>query len=155
MMKQAHQLFDSSAACPTLLPPKDARHGAKASSSPPQRCPKSRDLCHTAPELFAELVNHYGALLDEAVEQRVHPGESLSAELDDLSARLKRFQAGARDIIELHARTLDGKLASASSLMRGAYVEEGRLVLLELMGRLLSAYRTAYLQATQSSGTTS
>lgn len=152
MMKQTDKLFGASADCAALFPPREARNGAKPSSSPPQRGSLNKSLRNTAPELFADLARHYGALLDLAVDQRIHENKSFSTELADLSARLVRLQAGARDIIELHARVLEDKLASLSPLLKGVYVEEGRLVVLELMGRLLSAYRTAFLQATQSSG---
>jgi hypothetical protein len=153
MMKQTNNLFGASAECPAFFPPRDVRNGAKASSNPPQRVSSNKSLRRATPELFAELVCRYGTLLDEAVDQRVHQGEPLSGELGDLSAQLGRLRAGARDIIELHAHALDDKLASMPPLQKGLYVEEGRLVLLELMGRLLSAYRTAFLQATQLSGT--
>jgi hypothetical protein len=106
-----------------------------------------------APELFAELVRHHGNLLDQAVAQRAHhDGPPLSAELRDLSTRLGRLQAGARDVIELHARALDDKLASAAPPLTAAYREEGRFLVLELMGHLLSYYRTAFHQTTQPAG---
>lgn len=106
----------------------------------------------TAPELFTELALHYGTLLDKAVDQRTHQGEPLSAELGHLSARLGRFRAGARDVVELHARALDDKLASVPQRLVRMYMEEGRFLVLELMGRLLCDYRAAFLQATQPSG---
>jgi hypothetical protein len=151
MMKQTDNLFGTSAECPALFPPREARNGTRALSCPPQRCSPSGFLRNTAPDLFADLVRRYEAVLDEAVDQRIHENKSFSAALADLSARLGQLQAGARDIIELHARALDAKLASVPPLLRGVYVEEGRLVVLELMGRVLSAYRTAFLQATQAS----
>lgn len=151
-MKQADHLFGSSPASLAFLPSKDVRNAARASSSAPQRNPSSGSLRNTAPEFFAELVCHYGALLDQAVDQRIHENKTFSTALADLSTRLQRLQAGARDIIELHARVLEDKLASLPPLLRSAYVEEGRLVVLELMGRLLSAYRTAFLQTTQAAG---
>jgi hypothetical protein len=152
MMKQTDNLFGTSAECPALFPLREARNGAKASSSPPPRNSLNKSLRNTAPELFADLVRHYGALLDQAVDQRIHENKSFSTDLADLSIRLGQLQAAARDIIELHARALDDKLASVPPLLRGVYMEEGRLVVLELMGRLLSAYRTAFLQSRQSSG---
>jgi hypothetical protein len=72
--------------------------------------------------------------------------------LEKLNKRLGRLRAGACDLIELHARVLDEKLASAPSRLTRAYGEEGRFLLLELMGRLLSTYRSAFLQAMQPSG---
>jgi hypothetical protein len=152
MMKEADNLFGSSSTCTTFSPPKGARDDARASPSSTRRCCADRSLRKTSPELFAELVRQYVALLDEAVDQRIHQGESLSAELGDLSARLIQLRASARDIIELHARALDDKLTTVPQRLARVYVDEGRFVVLELMGRLLSDYRTAFLQATQQSG---
>jgi len=152
MMKEADNLFGSSSTCPALYPPKGARDDAKALPSPTRCSCADRSLRKTAPEFFAELVRHYVALLDEAVDQRIHQGEPLSAELGDLSARLIQLRASARDVIELHARALDDKLTTAPQRLARTYVEEGRFVVLELMGRLLSDYRTAFLQTTQQSG---
>jgi len=137
MIENANKLFGSS----------PVRHPF----SPPRRSQGS-SLRSTLPELFSELVYRYGAALDEAVEQRTHQGEPLSPELSDLSERLRRLRAGARDVIELHARALSEKLASVPPRLTGVYVEEGRFVVLELMGRLLSDYRAAFLQTGQQSG---
>ncbi|HZV07389.1 MAG TPA: hypothetical protein VE999_20060 [Gemmataceae bacterium] len=150
MIKQADKLVDVKTNGSSLWhAPQAPRPPGRFEKASPPRAPLGGPLRNAAPELFAELVRHYGALLDKAVDQRIHQGESVSTELHDLSARLKRLRAGARDVIELHARTLDEKLASAPPPLTKAYVEEGRLVVLELMGRLLSDYRTAFLQAAQ------
>jgi hypothetical protein len=135
--------------CSSYAPLKAAPNEVKVSPGQPRRLSVSSPLRTTAPELFAELVYRYGALLDEAVEQRTHQGESISPELGDLSACLERLQADARDVIELHARALKEKLTSAPPRLTEVYMEEGRFVVLELMGRLLSDYRKAFLQATQ------
>lgn len=152
MMKEADNLFGASSTCTASFPPKGARDDARASPRPTRRTCADSSLRKTAPERFAELVRLYVALLDEAVDQRIHQGEPLSAEFGDLSARLRQLRASARDVIELHARALDDKLTTVPQRMARMYMEEGRFVVLELMGRLLSDYRTAFLQATQQSG---
>jgi hypothetical protein len=152
MRKQTDNLFESSPACTTLYPPKGGREGAKASPGLSRRHSSGSSLRSRAPELFAELVRQYGNLLDGAVEQRMHENTTYPEVVDTFITRLERLRAGARDIIELHARALDDKLATAPQRLTGVYLEEGRFVVLELMGRLLSTYRTAFLQATQPSG---
>jgi hypothetical protein len=152
MRKQTDNLFESSPACTTLPPPKEVRDGAKTSPNSSRRHSLGSSLCISSPEQFAELVRQYGTLLDEAVDQRIHHSATYPEELDRFSAGLMRLRAGARDIIELHARVLDEKQATTPQRLMGVYIEEGRFVVLELLGRLLSAYRTAFLDATQPSG---
>jgi hypothetical protein len=100
----------------------------------------------TAPPVFAAVASQYGRLLDRAVEQCDYEnGPPISAELREFAVRLGQLGAGARDVIELHSHVLDSKLASLPRA-RG-YVEEGRLLVLELMGHLLSYYRTECMRA--------
>jgi hypothetical protein len=152
MRKQIDNLFESSPACATLSPPKGMRDGARTSPSPSRHDDLGGSLRLIEPELLAELVREHETLLDAAVDHRIHQSSTYSEDLDNFSARLVRHRAGARDIIELHARALDDKLATAPQRLTGVYIEEGRFLVLELMGRVLSTYRTALLQATQPSG---
>jgi|GEM_PF-3383763 hypothetical protein len=149
MREHTDKLFGHASSCPTFPPAKVAPSDARASPSQPHHSSVGSSLRTVAPELFAEFVRRYSTLLDKAVEQRTHQGESISTALGDLSARLVGVLASARDVIELHAHALDAKLASVPPRWKEAYVEEGRFVVLELMGRLLSDYRAAFLQARQ------
>ncbi len=99
-----------------------------------------------AAHLHGDFVHRYSLLLDRAVHRRFAPIEFVpSTVLSDLSEGLGQLRASARDVIELHARVLERKLAVASQEMQRAYLEEGHLLVLELMGRLLSYYRSASL----------
>jgi hypothetical protein len=49
--------------------------------------------------------------------------------------------AGANDIAELHAQALQAALRGAPAPKAQALLSEGRLLALELMGRLLTFYR--------------
>jgi|SRR5579875_164572 hypothetical protein len=149
-MREEHtnKLLGPSSTSPAIPPPRAVNGKASPGSL---QCSEEGSLRTTAPEHFLELARRYSALLDEAVEQRIHQGEVLSVALSDLSTRLRQLQAGARDVIELHTHVLDKKLASAPPRLTGAYMEEGRFMVLELMGRLLTDYRKAFLQATQPS----
>jgi hypothetical protein len=146
MVKHSEELIGPSSSCAPFSPPRENQDSARTSLNPTRPCPPDGALHVAAPELFAELIRHYSAALDEAVEQRIHASDSLATELSDLTTRLGRLQAGARDVIQLHARALDVKLASVPQQLIGVYVEEGRFLVLELMGRLLSYYRTALHQ---------
>lgn len=51
-------------------------------------------------------------------------------------------------MVELHSSALKRKTGAASHAKVQAYVEEGRMMVLELMGHLASYYRTYSLGAT-------
>jgi DNA-binding response OmpR family regulator len=99
-------------------------------------------LRRAVPGRFDELVRRYEGLLDAALEERtykVDPGspDVLRALADDLGF----LRAGPRDILDLHTTALKNKLAGAVPRRAQAYVEEARLMVLELMGHLVRYYR--------------
>jgi DNA-binding response OmpR family regulator len=94
------------------------------------------------PELFDELVQHYGELLDLALEQRVYKvNYQLSENLRALGDQLGFIKAGPRDVVQIHHAALLKKAANVTVSKSRAYIEEGRLLILELMGNLVSYYR--------------
>lgn len=94
------------------------------------------------PDLFDELVQHYGELLDQALEQRVYKVDYRLAEsLRSLGDQLGFIKAGPRDVVQIHHAALLKKAANVSVSKSRAYIEEGRLLILELMGNLVSYYR--------------
>jgi hypothetical protein len=99
-------------------------------------------LSEGMPALFTELVDRYAAVLDLAMEQRTykirHP---ISAELRIMAERLGFARSGPRDIIDIHTVALRTKLKHGPKISH-AYFEESRVLLLELMGYLVSYYRT-------------
>ena len=99
-------------------------------------------LSEVAPGEFAELQAAYQPLLSRGLEQRVFRIEnSVSLGLRDLAEQLFRLRAGARDVTELHFRALSACAAGEPPGRARALMEAGRLTLLELMGRVLNAYR--------------
>jgi DNA-binding NarL/FixJ family response regulator len=99
-------------------------------------------LRESVPDTFNELVQHYGELMDLALEQRAYRVEhDVSGELRSISARLGFLRAGPRDVVEIHSYALKGKTREVAPAKAQAYVEEGRLMVLELMGYLVSYYR--------------
>jgi DNA-binding response OmpR family regulator len=94
------------------------------------------------PNLFDELVQHYGELLDLALEQRVYKvNYQLSESLRALGDQLGFIKAGPRDVVQIHRAALLKKAANVTVSKSRAYLEEGRLLILELMGNLVSYYR--------------
>lgn len=122
-----------------------------SSSSRPQVAAQmfgATSLAKALPDIFGEMVAEYGRLLDFALEQRLYKVEhNISDGLYELVERLGFLKAGPRDIIDLHSAALKERIDKASLPKTQAYVEEGRMAALELMGHLVSYYRTFYIGA--------
>ncbi|OWK44526.1 PAS domain S-box protein [Fimbriiglobus ruber] len=108
-------------------------------------------LRESHPDLFGETVGRYARLLDDALEQRQYKvTHNVSEELRRLSDRLGFARAGPRDVVDLYTAALKEKTAEVLPTKARAYAEEGRLLLVELMGHLVSYYRAASLGGGQS-----
>jgi outer membrane protein TolC len=125
--RELHSLERLSSAPPASV-------AAQMFSTPPLR--------KTQPEIYEKLVQLYGDLLDLALQQRAYKVEHNIAEsLHAIVDQLGLLKAGPRDIVDLHRTALKRKTAKANLLKAQAYVEEGRMRLIELMGYLVSYYR--------------
>jgi PAS domain S-box-containing protein len=103
-------------------------------------------LREAAPAVFAELLRQYGELLDLALDQRAYRVEhNLPDRLRGLADQLSFLNAGPRDVIDVHSATLKHKCHDVPVARSQAYVAEGRLLVLELMGHVLASYRTRAL----------
>ncbi len=103
-------------------------------------------LRDVAPDEFERLVTLYGTILEHALEVRGYRAEANSTgELRMMSDRLAFLKSGPRDVIEIHTASLKEKLESVAPQKAGVYVDEGRFLLLMLMGELVSTYRTQSL----------
>ena len=96
------------------------------------------------PELFKELIVACERLLEIALhhsQYRVEPEriETVRA----LSDRFGLLRAGPRDVIDIYSAALKQKTANSPDSKAKIYIEEGRLLVLELMGHLVSFYRSA------------
>jgi PAS domain S-box-containing protein len=94
------------------------------------------------PATFNQLVKRYGELIELALEQRAYKvNHNIPEELCLLAERLGFLKTGPRDVVEIHSKALKIKTKGASPQKAQAYAEEGRLLVLELMGYLASYYR--------------
>jgi hypothetical protein len=80
--------------------------------------------------------------MEQALEQRAFKvqyniGEGLRALVEELGY----LQAGPRDVVQVHVRALNDKTREAAHARVLACTEEGRLMVLELMGYLADYYR--------------
>lgn len=100
------------------------------------------ELSESAPHLYGELVQRYGQLLEGHINESPRPGEpTLSRELEVMSESLGLMYAGPRDVIRMHQDALRRYTANATETRARAMTNEGRLMLVELMGFLMAWYR--------------
>ncbi|NWJ94510.1 MAG: response regulator [Chloroflexi bacterium] len=103
-------------------------------------------LRNSLPEIFDDLVQRYSNLLDLALEQRLYKVEyAVSEALRALSERLGFLKSGPRDVVEIHSTALKKTLKGVTPQKAQAYTEEGRWMVLELMGYLVSYYRNYFI----------
>jgi PAS domain-containing protein len=107
-------------------------------------------LHKSAPHVFDELLQRYETIMEQAVEQRAYKVDySLSEDLRVIAERLGFLKASPRDVVEIHSQVLQTKSRRVNPLKAQAYTEEGRLMVLELMGYLASYYRSQSLGMTR------
>lgn len=105
-------------------------------------------LSRSAPGIFDELVSRYGETLLLALENlTLKVDNPVSDQLRDLADDMGHLRAGARDVAELHSRTLARTTKDLLPMKAKAMIEEGRFLVLELMGNLVSFYRRNYFRA--------
>ncbi len=97
------------------------------------------------PDTFNQVVRHYGDVMDLALEQQAYKVEhDISGKLRTIAEELGSLKAGPRDVVEIHSSALRKKASETSHAQAQAYAEEGRMMVLQLMGHLASYYRTYY-----------
>ena len=100
-------------------------------------------LRKVAPDVFEFLVNDYRGLVSSSLRAHSYKGETgLDFRVRSLAQRLGSLRALPRDVIDVHVTVLklfakDGNRARMHSL-----TEEGRVLLLQIMGHLALYYRT-------------
>jgi PAS domain S-box-containing protein len=124
--------------------------------SPPQQTTATaqafglQPLEQSSSDTFKQLVQHYGDLMELALEQRAFKvRHDISGKLQDIAGELVFSKAGPRDVVEVHVAALKEKTGSANNNARAqAYIEEARVMVLQLMGHMVSQYRTYSTGAT-------
>lgn len=99
-----------------------------------------------------ELVEEYLRILELLMEEQAYRVDrSTSEDLRSLAVVLGFLGAGPRDVIELHTRAMRRLTAEADAGRAAGAVEEGRVAVLQLMGRLVGYYRERAIGSTRSS----
>lgn len=86
---------------------------------------------------------NYEALLEKYVQNRTHKVYShIQQETEKLADEMGYYRIHPRDLVKIHVETLRIKQESTPSVARmQVYMDEGRMLLLELMGYLTAYYR--------------
>ncbi|MFO0879900.1 MAG: PAS domain-containing protein [Gemmataceae bacterium] len=110
------------------------------SLSPPSR--EDQPVGIRQPALLATWGQAFGELLDLALEQRTYRIENqTSNRLRELAGRLGHAGASPRDVIDLYTQAIHSRRNQYPPRKIQPYLEEGRILLVELMGQLASFYR--------------
>lgn len=106
----------------------------------------SQPIQESIPDIFAEFVQDYGKLLDLALEERAYRVDhNIPESLRCLAEKLGFMKASPRDVVAIHTKALKLKNKDVLPAKAQAYIAEGRLMVLELMGYLTSYYRKYYI----------
>lgn len=93
------------------------------------------------PGLFEDLTREYETLLEEALQRRGYRvPEAQASPLFDLAERLVDLGAAPRDVVEIHTAAVRS-LSQQHPRRASAYLQEGRLLVVEFMGHLAWLYR--------------
>ena len=115
-------------------------------------------LAESVPDVFNSLTHEYERLLDKAVEVRTYRVDNpLSEKTRLLAEQLGAYNASPHDVVQLHSNALKAKVTKISYPKTQVYFEEGRLLVLELMGYLAAYYRRyslIFLQTTSDTNDT-
>lgn len=105
-----------------------------------------KSLHESNSDVYESLITRYEQLLDLAVDAVKYKTEKkLDIDLRAFANHLGILKAGPRDLVEIHTTVLKKKLVDSSSVSK-FYLEEGRLMVFEILGYLTSFYRNYYLR---------
>jgi PAS domain S-box-containing protein len=109
-------------------------------------------LVEAAPEFFETFVREYGELLDRYIEVQIYKVDyDIVSSLKDFADRLGMNNLGPRDLIDIHTTALKTKSFGQKKEGLRAYHEEGKIMLLELMGYLVNYYRNYFITTSKKS----
>lgn len=102
-------------------------------------------LREAVPEVFAEMVGEYVRFLNLSLDSRVHATQhDLATGLQKLAARMVFLGAGPRDVVDVHKASVAKTCTDVPVPKARVITEEGRFLLVELMGDLLALYRSQH-----------
>lgn len=101
-----------------------------------------RPLRDAAPGPYEEFKNIYATILTDAFESKVFKVDHrIGDRLRRLAEDLGKYRAAPRDVVQIHLEVLQAQMQKETTGRAQAYLEEGRLLVLEFMGNLAAFYR--------------
>jgi DNA-binding NarL/FixJ family response regulator len=101
-----------------------------------------RPLAERYPREFRELGDRCCALLDMALDRRcLRDAEDDDQEMAVVVNRLGSLGAGPRDVIDIYKTAITEKMRGKPQNKARGYVEEGRFLVLKIMGNLVAYYQ--------------
>lgn len=96
-----------------------------------------------APGVFDGLVGRFVDALRAALEERAFKQErTVGVLLRSLASDMMQLRVGPRDVIDVYTEAVRRESNGANPRRARAVVEEGRVLVLELMGHVVASYRT-------------
>ena len=106
------------------------------------RDPETQPLRARQPAAFAEMVTCCEQLLELALKHQNYKVDNENSDmLRQMGERLGALGAGPRDVVDVYGTALKALSSGSIAARSRAYVDEGRLLVLELMGYLVTYYR--------------
>lgn len=94
------------------------------------------------PDVFFRLTDDYQRLLEDTIKERIFGEKNqLEEEKRAFVSKIGFLQSSPRDLIDIHSSVLERVCQDTAEEKAIAYVEEGRILALEIMGYLVSFYR--------------
>lgn len=107
-----------------------------------------RPLRQSFHDIFNQMVQQYASVLELALEQQAYKiNNRVTESLQEIVEQLGFLNAGPRDVVDLHSTALKMRLTDATAKKARAYINEGRMRLVEMMGHLVTYYRSRSLGA--------
>lgn len=101
-----------------------------------------QSLSEGAPDLFDQLVQGYRELIDGAVRRAMYRDQPHQGPMvRQFASRLAALRLGPREITEIHSQALRRTAREGRDPQSAHLSAEGRLLLVEVMGYVLAAYR--------------
>lgn len=94
------------------------------------------------PETFERLVEKYKSILHKSLDERAYEAEHETPAMARAFANeLGELHAGPKDVIDIHATALKQLVERVNKQKENALTTEGRIVLIQVMGLLVTFYR--------------
>jgi PAS domain S-box-containing protein len=100
-------------------------------------------LNNTESEIYKELLNTYKNIIEKNIESRIYKTENdTSKQIKELAHEMGFLNANPKDVIRIHKEFFKKINHTIHPKKLIVYLEESRIILLEIMGYLVNYYRT-------------